>query len=255
MKYTLDTDFSSLNGPKAANWIMDFQDMAEDAFADSSHSRLLGNLLILESYVHTLRQSLADRGRTVSDVCQEALDIHWDYLEGKKAASDFQDFANNLYSATLNYNVGEEITDAQAEFYEKHVDLPWGSTCEWQILTWLSVLLMEVVAISGGRLDFEEYEEYEPDVDFAEMEEMLNMLADAFIDFTNTPLPSNKASDVMNAQEQVYQTPLFLQFIEGIQNGLKAALSATSEQYPALREEYRQYTILPEEYAEKLLEF
>lgn len=184
MKYTLNTDFSSLNGPKAANWIMDFQDMAEDAFADSSHSRLLGNLLILESYVHTLRQSLADRGRTVSDVCQEALDIHWDYLEGKKAASDFQDFANNLYAATLNYNVGEEITDTQAEFYEKHVDLPWGSTCEWQILTWLSVLLMEVVAISGGRLDFEKYEEYEQDVDFAEMEEMLNMLADVFIDLT-----------------------------------------------------------------------
>ena len=177
MKYTLNTDFSSLNGPKAANWIMDFQDMAADAFADSSsHSRLLGNLLIMESYVHTLRQSLTDRGRTVSDVCQEALDILWDYLGGKKAASDFQDFANNLYAATLNYNVGEEITDTQAEFYEKHVDLPWGSTCEWQILTWLSVLLMEVVAISGGRLDFEEYEEYEQDVDFVEMEEMLNML-------------------------------------------------------------------------------
>ena len=44
MKYALDTDFSSLNGPKAANWIMGFQDMAEDAFADSSHLRLLGNL-------------------------------------------------------------------------------------------------------------------------------------------------------------------------------------------------------------------
>ena len=50
MKYMFNTDFSSLNGPKAANWIMDFQDMAADAFADSSsHSRLLGNLLILES--------------------------------------------------------------------------------------------------------------------------------------------------------------------------------------------------------------
>ena len=35
--------------------------------------------------------------------------------------------------------------------------------------------LMEVVAISGGRLDFEEYEEYEQDVDFVEMEEMLNI--------------------------------------------------------------------------------
>ena len=44
---------------------------------------------------------MADRGRTVSNVCQEALDILWDYLEGKKAASDFQDFANNLYAASI----------------------------------------------------------------------------------------------------------------------------------------------------------
>ena len=251
MKYTLDTDFSSLNGPKAANWIMGFQDMAEDAFADSSsHSRLLGNLLILEPYLHTIRQGLADRGRTVPAILQEALDILWDYLEGRKAPSDFQDFANNLYAAALDYNVGEEITDAQAEFSRKYVDIPWRKNSEWQILTWLSVLLMEVVAISGGWLDFEEYEQ---DVDFVEMEEMLNMLVDVFIDLTDTPLQSNKAVDVMNAQEQVYQTPLFRQFIERIQNGLKAALSATPEQYPALREEYRQYTILPEEYAVKLL--
>ena len=251
MKYTLDTDFSSLNGPKAANWIIGFQDMTEDAFADSSsHSRLLGNLLILEPYLHTIRQGLADRGRTVPAILQEALDILWDYLEGRKAPSDFQDFANNLYAAALDYNVGEEITDAQAEFSRKYVDIPWGKNSEWQILTWLSVLLMEVVAISGGWLDFEEYEQ---DVDFVEMEEMLNMLVDVFIDLTDTPLQSNKAVDVMNAQEQVYQTPLFRQFIERIQNGLKAALSATPEQYPALREEYRQYTILPEEYAVKLL--
>ncbi len=251
MKYTLDTDFSSLNGPKAVNWIIGFQDMTEDAFADSSsHSRLLGNLLILEPYLHTIRQGLADRGRTVPAILQEALDILWDYLEGRKAPSDFQDFANNLYAAALDYNVGEEITDAQAEFSRKYVDIPWGKNSEWQILTWLSVLLMEVVAISGGWLDFEEYEQ---DVDFVEMEEMLNMLVDVFIDLTDTPLQSNKAVDVMNAQEQVYQTPLFRQFIERIQNGLKAALSATPEQYPALREEYRQYTILPEEYAVKLL--
>lgn len=256
MKYTLNTDFSSLNGPKAANWIMGFQDMVEDAFADSSsHSRLLGNLLILESYVHTLCQGLADKDKTVPAVLQEALDLLWGYLEGDKAPSEFQDFANNLYAATLNYNVGEEITDAQAEFYRNSVDISWGSTCEWQILTWLSVLLMEVVAINGGRLDFEEYEEYEQEVDFAEMEEMLNMLADACIEFTDTPLPSNKAKDVMDAQEQVYQTPMFQQFIERIQRGLQTALSATPEQYPALREEYRQYTILPEEYATRLLEF
>ena len=35
---------------------------------------------------------------------------------------------------------------------------------------------------------------------------------------------------------------------------MKAALSAVPEQYPVLREEYRRYTIFPEEYAAKLLE-
>ncbi len=255
MKYTLDTDFSSLNGPKAANWMMDFQDIAHDAFADSSnHTRLLGNLLILEPYMHTLRQGLADQGRTVPAILQKAIDPLWDYLEGKKEVSDFQDFANNLYAAALDYNVGEEITEEQAEFSRNFVDIPWGKTCEWQILTWLSTLLMEVVATCGGRLDFEEFEEYEQEIDFSEMDEMLNMLADASIELTGTPLPSNKAADVMNAWEQVSQTPLFRQVVERIQNGLKAALSAVPEQYPALREEYRRYTILPEEYAAKLLE-
>ena len=256
MKYTLDTDFSSLNGPKAANWMMGFQDIAHDAFADSgSHSRLLGNLLILESYMHTLRQGLAEQGRMVPVILQKAIDPLWDYLEGKKAVSDFQDFANNLYAAALDYNVGEEITEAQAEFSRNFVDIPWGKTCEWQILTWLSTLLMEVVATCGGRLDFEEFEDYEQEIDFSEMDEMLNMLADASIELTSTPLSSSKAADVMNAWEQVSQTPLFRQIIEHIQNGLKAVLSAVPEQYPALREEYRQYTILPEEYAAKLLEF
>lgn len=236
--------------------MMGFQDIAHDAFTDSgSHSRLLGNLLILELYMHTLRQGLADQGRTVPVILQKAIDLLWDYLEGKKAVSDFQDFANNLYAAALDYNVGEEITDAQAEFSRNFVDIPWGKTCEWQILTWLSTLLMEVVATCGGRLDFKVFKEYEPEIDFSEMDEMLNMLADASIRLTGTPLLSNKVVDVMNAQEQVYQTPLFRQVIERVQNGLKTALSAVPEQYPALREEYRRYTILPEEYAAKLLEF
>ena len=133
MKYTLDTDFSSLNGPKAANWMMEFQDMAEDAFANSSsHLRLLGNLLILEAYMHTLRQGLADQGRTVPAILQKAIDPLWDYLEGKKEVSDFQDSANNLYAAALDYNVGEEITEAQAEFSRNFVDIPWGKTCGCQ---------------------------------------------------------------------------------------------------------------------------
>lgn len=94
MKYTLNTDFSSLNGPKAANWIMDFQDMAEDAFADSSsHSRLLGNLLILESYVHTLRQGMAGRGRTVAEQVEEKTGmLFWSWNgQGRKRMEEMEE--------------------------------------------------------------------------------------------------------------------------------------------------------------------
>lgn len=56
MKYTLDTDFAALNGPKASNWLKNFRNMTESAFTDSSnHSRLLGNLLVMELCTTTLR--------------------------------------------------------------------------------------------------------------------------------------------------------------------------------------------------------
>ena len=59
MKYTLDTDFSTLNGPKADNWLRNFIDMTERAFAGrDNQTRLLGNLLVTELCVHMLRQGL-----------------------------------------------------------------------------------------------------------------------------------------------------------------------------------------------------
>ena len=256
MKYTLDTDFSSLNGPKAANWVLKFSDIVDVAFADSDASaRLLGNLLVLEPYIHTLRQGLASRGRAIPIIMQEALDLLWGYLEGSKIPSYFEDFANNFFASTLNYNTGEEITDTQADFYREHFDDVEQTTIEWQILTWQSTLLMELLAATGGRLDFEEYEEYEYTIDFDGMDEMLNLLGDVCIELTDTPCASNKAIDVMKAQEQVYQTPLFQEFVGHIQNALKAALSALPEQYKELQAEYRQHTILPPEYAEAILNY
>lgn len=256
MKYTLDTDFSSLNGPKASNWILGFLDMIENAFADKGNdARLLGNLLILEPYVHTLRQGLEEGGRAVPAILQEALDLLWDYLDDRQKPTDFQDLANCLYAASLYYNVGEELTDAQEKFYKESLCDLGDSGCEWQILSWLSELLMELTAIGGGRLDFEEFKENCQNVSFFEMEEMINIVGDACIEFTGTPLPSQTAKDLLCAQEQVYQTPLFRQFIGLIQNGLKAAQDAVPAQYFALREDFRRQTLLPEKYAADLLEF
>ena len=170
MKYTLDTDFSVLNGPKAKNWVLHFRESAEEAFRDRGMSSwLLGNLLMLESYVHTLRQGLA----------------------------------NNLWAATLCYNVGEEISEAQAEFYRRNFEDVNDCTYEWQILTWCATLFMYLVADAGGRLDFEEFEVDELGVqaDFYGVDEMLSMLGDACVKLTNTPCPSYRANDVEEDNE------------------------------------------------------
>ena len=259
MKYTLDTDFSALNGPKAMNWVLQFRELAEKSFHSKDLSSwLLGNLLVIESYVRTLREGLAVDGKQLTVMIPYSLDRLWDCLEGRTTPIDCQDFANNLWASTLCYNVGEEISDAHAEFYQANFNDVNDNTCEWQVLTWCSTLLMYLVADAGGRLDFEEFEVDElfgMQADFGGMDEMLSMLGDTCIKLTNTPCPSERVKDVEKAQEAVYQTPLFRQLVNLIQGALKTALTATPEQYETLRTEYQSKGILPEEYAAGLLSF
>lgn len=254
-KHTLDTDFSALNGPKAHNWILKFRDMADSAFADrDNRSRLLGSLLIIEQYVHTLREGLSADGKQISPVLETALDYLWDYLEGRAAATDFQDFANNIYAGSLACSVGEELTDTQEKFYQEHFHDTELSPVERQIITWVSGLLVEVVAIEGGRLDFEEIADYER-ISFADIDDLIAFLTDAAISIAGISLLSDKGGDYARAAEQVYQTALFRHMIEHIQNSLQTALNAAPEQYSSLRTEYQKYTIIPAEYIADLMGF
>ena len=254
-KFTLDTDFSTLSGSQTNEWILGFREMTKEAFAESDDRiRLLGNLLIMEQYIHTLRQGLAANSEYLSDTLQHAMDLLWDYLEGRTVPTDFQDFANNLFASVAYNNIGEDLTDTQAEFYSEYFSDKELSGCEWLGIEWCSILLIQLVANEGGRVDFNELDMNEP-IDFGEVEELLNILEDASIEFTGTPCPSSMAKDLMKTEEQVHQTPLFREIISHIQNSLKTALSADPDQFLALRKEYQQYTIIPEEYAADLMEY
>ena len=254
-KYTLDTDFSALSGQKANNWILKFRGIAETAFKNSDNrSRLLGNLLVIERSVHTLQQGLSVTGNRPTTVLINALNLLWNYAEGAVTAIDFQDFANNIYASTLAYHSDEELSDTQELFYEQNFGNTKLTRVEWEIITWVSALLMELVAIEGGHLDFEEVASYEQ-IGFANFDDLWGVLTDACIYLSNISLPSSTGSDYEKATEQLYKTSLFCNIVQDIQSCLKTAINTPSEQYADLRIKYQHCTILPTEYAVDLINF
>lgn len=253
--YTLDTDFSSLDETQSGKWMLEFMKLADDAFPkEDTRARALGNLLVMERFLNTLRQGLAKDGFTICAGLERARLLLWDYVKGKTTPDNFQDFANDYYACSYAYNVGDIATDAPKEFVAEYFADRYPENAELIAIEWSSILLMELVAIAGGRLDFDELEECEC-VDFYGIDEMLNLLEDACIELTGTPLRSNMAGDFEKAMGQVRQTPLFRDIIRHIRTDLKTALTASPEDFAALQEEYSQHTILPAEYAAELLEY
>lgn len=260
MKYTLDTDFSTLRGAETERWMEGFPEMTKSAFdGRDNRTKLLAHLLILEPYVHTLRLALAEQDEQPSKVLERGMELLWGYLEGKAGLADFEDFANNLFSATIHYNTGEELTEAQREFYEEHLQALEGNGLEWSVLGWISDLLITLTASEGGRLDFPlDAESQLPayrQIFFTDVEELLNGLADFCIDALDIPMASRRAKDYISAINQAYETPLFRQVVAQVLQGMRTALTAQPEQYEALRQEYQDYVLVPEEYLEEFSGF
>lgn len=251
---TLDTDFTTLNEKESKEWILNFREMVQEAFAESDNRTcLLGNLLVLEEYVHTIGDGL-ENDVPLSIVLKEAIDILWNYLDGNTTFNDFQDFANNLFACVLAFNVGEDLTEKQQNFCQKYFGDGDMSGCEAQAIGWCSGLLMQLVAIEGGRLDYDEFDDVSR-IDFYGVEEMLTILEDICIDLTDTPVASHRAVDLERAEGQVHKTQLFQNLIKHIQDCLRTARNANSDDFLHLRNEYQKHGLLPKQYCKDLLEY
>lgn len=113
---------------------------------------------------------------------------------------------------------------------------------------------MQLVSIEGGRVDHEDFEECEK-LDFYGPLCMLDMMEDVCIGLTDTPVVSNRGTDLEKAMTQVRKTSLFQEIVMHVQNDLQTALLAAPTEYEALRKEYGQYTIIPEQYAAWMWEY
>jgi len=124
-KYTLDMDFSLLNGPKAHNWIRRFRDMADSAFAGKDNrSRLLGNLLIIEQYVNTLKIGLsADGKQSYEQISFAEIDDLLAFLTDasismeniplpSSTGADYSKAAEQVYQTALFQSMIERIQDS-----------------------------------------------------------------------------------------------------------------------------------------------
>ncbi len=211
----------------------------------------MGNLLVLERYCNTVQQGLAADKAQLSVCLRYAQGLLWDYLGGHVTAADFQDFANDYYAWLLEHNVGPE--GFRSEYFAEYFVDSCPEAYEWFAVEWSSGLLMQLVSIEGGRVDHEDFEEC-GNLDFYGPLSMLDMLEDVCIYLTDTPVASNRGADLEEAMAQVRKTSLFQEIVMHVQNDLQAALLAAPTEYEALRKEYGQYTIIPEQYAARMLE-
>ncbi len=246
--YTLDTDFRALKPAQAQKWMCEFCGMAEKAFdGQGTGVRLLGNLLLLEAYINTIRRGLEKQDTSLCPLIPKGLEMLTSYLDGRVEAASFRDFASNLYACVLHYNTGEEIPEAQEAFYEENFGDDEFCASEWSVLEWIGGLMLELAVLDGEELDFDFYEEFE-DVEkidlFYKMEDMMNDFADS-------------CANVLQIHDQtmmeVYQTEPYQNVVGFVCDVLKAAVHAEPEQYAALQQECREMMMVPEEYAAELV--
>lgn len=253
-EYTLKTNFAVLEEPQAKEYLMDLKKVVEEAFEHSENrQRLLGNLLVLERYCNTVQQGLAAEKGQLSVCFCYARGLLWDYLGGRVTAADFQDFANDYYAWLLENNVGSSMWIPEG-FYAEYFADSCPESYEWFAIEWSSGLLMQLVSIEGGRVDYEDFEECR-NLDFYGPVCMLDMLEDVCIELTDMTVVSHNGVELEKAMTQVRKTSLFQEIVMHVQNDLQTALLAVPTEYETLRKEYGQYTIIPEQYAARMLEY
>lgn len=259
-KYTLDTDYSKLNSPEAEKWLKEFSDNVELWFnGKDNDAKILGNLLIFEAFINTVKEGLKATDDEITDVISVAMDYLWDYLKNKTYSKDLENFAANLYAGVLAYNIGSDLTEEQEEFYEAHLndDDRERGVNEWSVISWIADLLLEVVAQEGGHLDVENFDAFEniDTISFFNLEEMLDGISDVCIEIENVPCEDHRAVNVIKAMEEAHTTNTYKNIVRLVQKALIDASSAEPKQYGELRNEFSQYTIVPKEFAEDFVSF
>lgn len=210
---------------------MEFGNSEENAFVNCDNGqRLLGNLLVLTRYRNTLQQGLSMEGKVLSLGLQSAIELLWDFLEKNALPLEFVDFSNLLYECCYINSVG--VSDELPEpFYTEYFNHGYPCAYEWMAVEWAAGLLMQLVAIDGGRLDYDDFEGCKQ------------------VDFYGVHLLLDQLEVIAEGQE----TLPFQEIAQIVKSDLQRAQNAHPGMFKLLRSEYQKYTLMSERDAEKLL--
>lgn len=231
--YTLDTDLSALDGVQVKVWMKEFGNLVENAFVNCDNGqRLLGNLLVLTRYRNTLQQGLSGEGKVLSLGLQNAVELLWNLLEKNSLPLEFTDFSNLLYECYYIDSVG--VPDELPEpFYSKYFGNGRPCAFEWMAVEWASGLLMQLMSIDGGRLDYDDFEGCE------------------YVDFYGVHLLLDQLEVIVGS----WETRPFQKIAQIVKSDLQRARNSCPEMFALLRTEYQKYTLMSEEDAKKLLNY
>ena len=237
-------DFSALSPEEKCELMSRPQDDMEACFENEplELQRLVMTLIFTRwwnSYKHMAPEEPAP------EIIGTALELLWDFLEGKCGDKEFNRFQKSFYDSAHKVVFRDDRglkEDPESEaFYQAHCS-QWESKSYNNFFIWFAALLEDIAGKDGYNLNW------------LPVEYILFNDIEAMIDFFETVYqadqvdPDDPLSGFWRRERETYNTPTFARVIALLQQDMRTALSDTP--LAELRARYREeYLFSPEESA------
>lgn len=242
MKPIYEVDFSALSPEEKLRFVYDIGENARAGFQGAPlETQLLAQTLIFtrwwNSYRHMSPQEPAP------EVLEQAIELLWDYLEGKCPKADFCRFQKSFDDSCVDILTGDDSglsEDPKSEaFYQAHF-ARWDFRFYNVFFSALDSVLMGAAQADDIDLGWD-----------ALVDVIDGDIGDTMVVFFTpicTTLVRYTVNEIDHRNQEVYSTPIFARVIALLQRDMRAALEGTP--LPVLRERYRdEYLFSPEECA------
>lgn len=235
-----EINFSTLSAEGKRKFMYDLRDLMKSSFREKPFSvQLLAHTLIFTRWWNSYKH-MAPNEQT-PEILETAIELLWDFQEGKCAPETFARFQKSLSDSALNILTGDDSElngDSESDaFYQKYFS-QWDARSYDVFLSELCTVLEEAASQR---------------VTWTAVERVIDGdIGDTMIDFLEPVYKTDSgrycSSEWARRESEIYNTPTFAYVITLLQQDMRTALESTS--LPKLRTQYQnEYLFSPEESA------